>query len=173
MNSKTPWLKSDGTLKSEEEIKRSCKSWSPSVWEDYLKTLEVDQEEAVLDDPVLIEEHSQEADDNYYNSVLSVKEFPVLKKHLFDSIKELTFKQRGVLRLLFWDGLNLREVGQKMGVSTYAVARMRDRALKGLGLVMINRILSAMTKKGGEKSKTCYKFDLKKKEVKKIKKIFL
>ena len=111
MESKMPWLKLDGTLKSKKEIKRSCKDRSPSVWEEYLKTLEVNQEEILLDDPVLIEEHSQEADDNYYNSVLSVKEFPVLKKHLLDSIKELTFKQRGVLRLLFWDELNLRKVG--------------------------------------------------------------
>ena len=60
-----------------------------------------------------------------------------------------------------------------MEVSTYAVACMGDRALKGLGLIMINHILSAMTKKGGEKRETCYKFDLKKKEIKKIKKIFL
>ena len=42
MESKMPWLK------SEEEIKRSCKDWSPSVWEDYLKTLEADQEEIIL-----------------------------------------------------------------------------------------------------------------------------
>ena len=34
MKCKKPWLKSDRTLKPEEEIKRSCKDWSPSVLED-------------------------------------------------------------------------------------------------------------------------------------------
>ncbi len=72
MKNKKPCLKSGRILKSEEEIKISCKQWDSSDWEDYLKTLEINQEEILLENPVLIEEYSQEADDAYYDSVFTI-----------------------------------------------------------------------------------------------------
>ena len=77
MENKMPWLKSGGTLKSEEEIKRSCKNWSPSVL----------------------------------------------------------------------DELKLREVGERMGITTVSVFRLRDRALKTLGLVLMKRMVSKIPQK--------------------------
>ena len=142
----TPWLKSDGTSKSEEEIKRSCKNWGPSVWEDYLKTFEVEQKEILLKNPSCIEKYSQEEIDIQKQNVLSEREFPIFKKYLFEAVKELTFKQRVVLSQIFLEGQILRVVGENMEISTYAVARIRDRALRRLGLVLIKRMTEVASK---------------------------
>lgn len=143
----TSFLKADGTFKSEEEIKKSCKNWNPSVWEDYLKTLEVEQEEILLEDPSRIEDHSQEESDIHRQNVPSKNELPILKRYLFEAVKELTYKQRAVLSQIFLEGLTLKMVGQNMEISAYAVARVRDRALRSLGLVLIKRIAGAKAPK--------------------------
>ncbi len=145
MQNKTPWLSPDRTPKSEKEIKRSCESWSLSTWEDYLKTIEVNQEEVLLDDPVLIEEYPQEAGDTCF--ILDGKESLVLQRYLLDATKELTFKQRAVLNFLFLGGLNLRETGERLEISAYAVSRIRDRALKSLGMILIKRMTSTKPRK--------------------------
>ena len=139
MKSKKPWLNANGTKKSEEAIKKSCKDWNSSVWEEYLKTIEVNQREVPLS-PALIEEYSQEEHDDFCHSLPTSQEFPFLKKHLFDAVRELTPKQQKVLTGLFLEELKLREVGEMMGVSPYAVARIRDRALKSLGSILIRRV---------------------------------
>ena len=43
-----PWLKTDGSFKSEASIKESCKSWSPAEWEEYLESIEGKQIENAL-----------------------------------------------------------------------------------------------------------------------------
>ena len=50
MNSenKKPWLNNDGSQKSDQELKEICKDWGPTVWEEYLATLEIAQKEAVI-----------------------------------------------------------------------------------------------------------------------------
>ncbi len=93
MQNKTPWLNPDGTPKSEEEITRSCKSWSPSDWEDYLKSTEINQEEVLLDDPVLIEEYSQEASDAFHKSILDARELPDQRYFSMPSKKSLLNKK--------------------------------------------------------------------------------
>ena len=142
MRNKKPWLNPDGTLKSDEEIKLSSKNWSPSVWESYLKTLEVDQEELLLDDPTFIEEHSQEEHHTHSQNLPSLMELPALRKYLFKAVEELTPKQQEVLSYLFLEDLSLRGAGKKMGISAVAVIRIRDRALKSLGQIFVDRVTS-------------------------------
>ena len=152
---KTPWLKADGTLKSKSEIKRSCENWSPQIWEEYLKTLDVDLEEILFDDPVCVEDYSQKEHEDHKNSVFTAQEFPVLKKYLFNAVKELNHKQQRILNCLFLESLNLQEIGENMGISKGAVSRMKDRALKNLGLILMKLIFPRKSKMPKEKKEAC------------------
>ena len=87
-----PWLKKDGTLKSDAEIKESCKSWKPLDWENYLQTLEAEQKEVIMDDPLDLEQYSQEEHDQYMDILGSSREFPVLEKHLLKAMESLTLQ---------------------------------------------------------------------------------
>ena len=154
-HTKKPWLRPDGTLKSKAEIKKSSENWSFQIWEEYLKTLDVDREEILLDDPVCIEDHSQQDHEDQKDNIASTREFPVLKKYLFELMKELRPKQQRVLNCLFLEGLNLREIGEGMGVSAYAVARRRDCALKNLGSIMMERLFPEKSETPKEKQEAC------------------
>ena len=150
MNCKQPWLKEDGTPKSETEIKESCKNWSPSTWEAYLQTLEVEQKEIIVDNPLELEEYSQEEHDKYSNILGNRRDFPILQKHLLEAMKSLTFKQQKVLHNLFWKKMMLREVGEEIGITTSSVALLRDRALKQLGAFLVDNLLSMSRKEPKE-----------------------
>ena len=146
MKHEKPWLKSDGTHKSDREIKRSCKDWSPSVWENYLRTVEIEQEEILLDDPLLTEEYSQEEHDLYCRSVFDVKDLPNLKEALLQAFEGLTSKQKQVLNQIFFEKMNLREVGYCIGISSHGVARIRDRALRSVGLILVQHMTCGTSK---------------------------
>ena len=141
-----PWLKSDGTLKSTEELKICSQTWPPSVWEKYLKTLEGELKEILLDDPIFIEELSRDEYKTNFQDLFSVQEFPVLKRYLLDAIKELTPKQQKVLNRFFMDRMNLLEIGNSMGISSSAVSQIRDRALKKLSWIFLENITLKKTK---------------------------
>ena len=136
-----PWLKKDGTLKSEAEIKESCKNWDPCIWEAYLQTLEVEQKEIITETPLNLEEYSQEEHDKYGDIIGCRRNFPILQKHLLEAMKSLTGKQQKVLHKLFWEHLKLREVSEEMDIAISSVALMRDRALKQLGIIMIDNLV--------------------------------
>ena len=142
-------------MKSRKEIRKSCKNWSFNIWENYLKTLEVEQQETLLDDPFLIEELSEKKCDTYQRGIPSVEEFSVLKKYLFEAFRELTDKQQVVLNRTVLEGLGLQEVSESMDISICAVVRIRDRALKSLGSTLINHMIEA-THKTQKRTRTTY-----------------
>ena len=143
MKPNKPWLRSDGQLKSEKEIKASCKNWNPSIWEDYLKTLEIELKEELFEKPLSVEEHSSEDHEKFYHDVLSANEFPVLERCLLGAAQELTGKQKSVLREHFWEGLSLRQIARSSRVSPNAIALTKERALKQLSGILISKLLAS------------------------------
>ena len=141
MECKQPWLNKDETMKSEAEIKESCKGWSPSTWESYLQTLEVEQKEAIMKNPRDVEEYSQEEHDKYMDILGSSRAFPTLEKKLLESMESLTLKQKIVLHRLFWEKMGVRALAREMNVAASSLILMRDRALKQVGSLLIKSIL--------------------------------
>ena len=94
MKCKKPWLFPDGTPKTEKEIKEFCKDWSPSVWEDYLKTLEVDQEEVLLNNLLLW----RASEDNLYlKKIIFFKNKKIIAKIFFKKCKNfISPRNRGL-----------------------------------------------------------------------------
>ena len=148
---KSQWNNEVKKRKSENPVKTGVLTFG----EDYLKTLEVEQEETLLDNSTVIEDQSEEKYDFYQQSIPSIKEFPILKKYIFQAFRELTGKQQIVLNSLVLEGLGLREISECMDISLYAVSRIRDRALKSLGSILIDYMIETPHKTQRE-SKTAY-----------------
>ena len=127
---KTPWLLPDGKMKSRKEIRKSCKNWSSDIWENYLKTLEVEQQETLLDDPFLIEELSERECDTYQRGIPTFEEFSVLKKYLFEAFRELTDKQQIVLNRTVLEGLGLQEGFREYGYFHLCCCSYKGSCLK-------------------------------------------
>ena len=113
MECKQPWLNKDGAMKSEAEIKESCKGWSPSTWESYLQTLEVEQKETIMENPSDLEEYSQEEHDKYMDILGSPRVFPTLEKKLLESMESLTSKQKIVLHRVFLEKIGVRALASR------------------------------------------------------------
>ena len=43
-----PWLNKDGNIKSDAELRKAGQNWLPSVWEEYLATIEVRRKEDII-----------------------------------------------------------------------------------------------------------------------------
>ena len=152
-----PWLNDDGSHKSDEEIKQECSRWGPTVWEEYLQTLEHDEEgeEFLFDEAIECENYSIEEHTDFFQDLFSNREFPVLKNRLICLLRELTPKQQKVIKLIYWEDKKLREVAEVMNCGTSAVFDLRDRALKKLGKHFLKNIVpieSAPSKKTTEKA---------------------
>lgn len=150
-----PWLNDDGSHKSDEEIKQDCSRWGPTVWEEYLQTLEPEEEEFLFDEAIECENYSIEEHTDYFQDLFSNREFPVLKNRLIGFLRELTPKQQKVIKLIYWEDKKLREVAEIMNCGTSAVFDLKDRALKKLGKHFLKNIVPierAPSKKATEKA---------------------
>ena len=149
-----PWINEDGSLKTEDEIKLLCKEWPPSVWEEFLSTLEVEQEELLFDEAVDVESYSETEHDRYYRNVFDRGSLPSFKDQLISVIKTLTHKQQKVLYQFYWEDKNLREIGELNGTCTSSVAELRDKALKKIAVALVEKIvpLTVMSFKAGNET---------------------
>ena len=104
-----------------------------------------------MDDPLSLEEYSQEKHDQYMDIVGSSRDFPVLEKHLLKTMGRLNPKQQSVIHKLFWEKMGLRELAREMDVAPSSLLEMRDRALKQLGKLLILNVLPLHKKVPSEK----------------------
>ncbi len=111
-----------------EVLRRKSKKWSPQEWESYLKAIEVERSESLISPKK--HEKLQKKDNLFLwsDDVSEEKsdEFKVLAKK---ALNQLTFKQRTVIKMIFWDGLSEKEISKKLCLSTSSV---RDRKAQGL-----------------------------------------
>ncbi len=135
MNLSKPWLNADGTTKTEEEIRKICRTWLPSVWEEYLQTFEVNQ----ADTPVKPKTAEKLMDSLSpkdlargifgYSENLELDHF---KPFVARAIKSLTQRQYIVLKKIYWHQQTLSQIATELGVCKSAVHKSHQSALKKL-----------------------------------------
>ena len=140
MNTK-PWLKSDGTPKSENELQMECKSWSSSTWDEYLAQLEHQQKEILMDKPQDCETYSQDEHTNWFDNLFDTETYSHLESKLEDELKKLSVEQQRVLRSIFWENLSLGQAAKELKLNKSTVMRNRDRALQSLSKALILSVL--------------------------------
>lgn len=135
MNIEKPWLNADGSTKSEKEIREICQTWKPSVWEEYLETFEVGQEELPMR-PKTVEGVLDSLDPKdlaagifSYSEELQLGHF---KPFVSRAVKTLTQRQYIVLKKIYWHQQSLAKIAQELGVSKSAVHKTHRAALKKL-----------------------------------------
>lgn len=72
-SSDKPWLKPDGTYRSDTQISLLCRSWNADLWEEYLRSLEVAQKEVLLANPEKITEISASDAINFLFTLMEFK----------------------------------------------------------------------------------------------------
>ena len=131
-----PWLDKNGQHKSDDEIKKICKSWTGTLWEEYLKSFEEAQREVLFKTPLDIERFSNEGHEQARRNFHSRSDFPLLKKKIAGVVEKLTLKEQEVIRLLYWERVSLRESAAILKTSKSSVSRLRDRALYRLEAIL-------------------------------------
>lgn len=143
-----PWLNEDGSVKSEEEIKNICQAWGPSVWNEYLESLEVSQKEDSVFSPSIMDTFSAEECAGLVFSMASEEKYPLLKVALNACIRQLSPKQREIIHQYYWNGKTLHEIASEMGITRQSVyksmkaARLKLKALLTSGSIQ-KRIVAA------------------------------
>ena len=137
-----PWLDKNGQHKSDDEIRKICKNWTPTLWEEYLKNFEEGQREVLFKRPLDVERFSNEDHEQARRNFHSRSDFPLLKEKIAGVVEELSLKEQEVIRLLYWERLSLRESATILKTSKSSVSRLRNRALCRLEAILIQRIKS-------------------------------
>jgi len=145
------WLNEDGSAMSEEELKLASSQWTANEWELYLESLEHQSKDILMDAPELSENLSQEKHTHFVDLLSNGKDFSVMKSRIAEALNELSIKQKYVVKQLFWEDRKLRQVADAMGISSVAVLKLRDRALKKVGLLLLNNLIAIESR--GENSK--------------------
>ena len=127
-----PWLNDDGSIKSTEEIKRICQSWTPQIWNEYLGTLEVAQKEDYTLSPSIMETFSPQESVELMFSMASEEQYPFLKVALKACIEELSPKQREIIRQYYWEQKTIVQIAENLGTSKQAVSKRMKTALSNL-----------------------------------------
>ena len=134
------WLDDKGQILCESKLKKVCRHWSPTQWEDYLSSTEGRQIETLLDNSSSIESLSQEDHDKVLSAItngVDVNLFPRLQETIAEALKQISKNQRQILHYLFWQDLSLKETAQILGVSKAAIQNARDRALTRIGGMLL------------------------------------
>lgn len=141
-----PWENLDGSLKSNSEIKGLCKTWSAAAWEEYLKTIEVRQNESPLATGESVEELSEEKYGSLFANLIGDKEHAHLSRAARAAVESLTPEQKQIILDIYWDNKTVSDVARQRGISRTSVRDCRNRALKFLGSVLISGALSKSIK---------------------------
>ncbi len=112
-----------------KRIKKESQTWTKEKWEDYLSSLEVERTESLID-PFKLEEfkeedslfHFEKDEGDHLEDVVSLKR----------ALKSLTFKQKSVIQMVFYEGLTEREISKKLNISSSAVNKRKRKAIQSL-----------------------------------------
>lgn len=133
--SNKPWRNADGTLKSDETLKKSAINWSPSTWEAYLTDIHLPKQPHRPEEEILVSDPSGEnifSTEKYLDSFiaeLKVKYFPSLGIALRKALTTLPRQQLDIITSIFWEGLTIRETADKCGVTRQAIHIQMGRAI--------------------------------------------
>ena len=150
-----PWLNADGSPKSTAELEEVCRSWSPLEWETYLASTETPQNEVLLDDPTAIEQFAESS----FASTASMADqlsLPSMKRLLKSQLRRLPSREREIIHMRYFQGLETSEIASRLGISPVTVRTAMGRGLEKLRdhvvrTVTIRRELAARTNGGAFK----------------------
>jgi RNA polymerase sigma factor (sigma-70 family) len=130
------WIKTDGTLKSTDQLKEECQSWSFNTWENYLMTLEVVTRES-YQCTQYIDRTNVESFVNYIASTSNSKHRPLLRKAIKKAISSFSPMEFKVYRLLFFKDLNPTEVAKELNVKRGTITKYQERIFKKVKEVLV------------------------------------
>jgi len=155
-DSRKPWQMIDGSMMSDEELKRECVGWGTEVWEEYLQTLESQQAETHLFDAKSIDEYgdfsvihkevSPKECANMLFSMAQTQRFKYLEAALGSCVNELPHRQRQAVRLFFYESLSKTSVAAEMNVTVPCVVRTLSTACKTLQEKLLSGIFESKAK---------------------------
>ena len=127
-----PWLKSDGSMKSDKEVSKLGQSWNAETWDNYLK--------ATINhgDPDLLVEKSMDDIKAYiakdFLSFLTTTEsYEYLHAYVKEAIsKKLSPQEEKIIVMKYFNNMSEREVSEEMNVSLETIKKYRKSALKKL-----------------------------------------
>ena len=126
-----PWLASDGELKSIEDIKNISKNWSAEIWEEYLKTVEVNphEDEVPLANGGSIESVSEPGYASVLSDLTDKKSYPSLAAAMKKAFARLTPQEREIIELTCWQNLSSRQVAKHLNLARATVRTVMERGL--------------------------------------------
>ena len=133
-----PWLNDDGTMKPDSELRELGKSWTRQQWNNYLdETKRIPPHDALEQTTCRIEFASPQECRNLYESMSENVQVDMLDEEV-DKLSEI---ERKVIRLRFWDGMNVTNSAKALGMNRGHVWRIDKRALKKIEIGMSCRIV--------------------------------
>ena len=135
-----PWPGKNNHELPDKCLKSISTNWDTQTWDRYLDaTVDVNMKESLLDDPATVDTLSQERyQDDYIGLFGQSEEFPNLQNAFDEIIKCLPEKEAIVIRLIFYNGLNIPEVSKKIGYHKTTIIRLRDKGISSLKKMLVN-----------------------------------
>lgn len=137
------------TKKEFRVLRAKSKKWAPREWEDYLQTLEIKRSENLIHP----KNYEKLRNKNLFlqESLDKCKERSSLLSQLKRALNKLTFKQKTVIKMIFWEGLSEREIADKLCLSTSSVRDRKVQALQKLKVHFLGSIPTASPYIGAKK----------------------
>lgn len=145
-----PWLSEDGSPISTEDLKKVCKKWGASIWEQYLQAYEpIIEEDENLDFKDDIDSLIQDASSKQtFSELFELKDYESLKWFIDRCMtKKLSRKQATVLKQYYWEGQTMRQVAEALNLPVTTVHRLFHEALTIIKLSCENALAVAKAKK--------------------------
>ena len=140
-NKNTPWINSDGSMKSLNELKLLSSNWSFEIWEEYLRTVEVIGKEQPQCNQY-IDRTALESFIHYVSSTPKSKQRPLVKKAVKNAISSLTVNEFKIYQLLFKYELTPLEVAKKLSVNRGSITCYRGRIFEKVKKALIESNIS-------------------------------
>ena len=141
---KKPWLNSDGTLKSDDEVRELCGT-SEEMWENYLSQTidhELGRNEVILEEATDIEEkfsvqkHAS-ALMGYLEQEKTHHKAQVIKKLI---LEHLSRRERQVVQLIFLEGKTQVDTSSLLGISRASVRVYLNRSIDKIRKISKSKI---------------------------------
>lgn len=130
VNLEKPWLKTDGSKLTEQELAQTTKYWSPDIWEAYLETLEFEEDPKVISlkgDKVLESAPRGELKELLPDSTQLTDEVLDVVRLALESYV-LSAREREVLHLTYWDGKGETEISEILKISVANLKKIKSKA---------------------------------------------
>ena len=135
-----PWLDKNGTPKSDEEIKKVSPFWSKGTWEDYLSTLDKQQEEYLFNNPKAVENLSAKECAKFIMSIdMAKKGLDRIKILAKICLHELSQRELEVLKKIFFEKKSERQIAKELGISRNSIKTLKYRGIRKIKQLIATR----------------------------------